>query len=45
MKHDKAYAVELIRKKLNNETFLSYQEIANITGYHAKYISKLKDNY
>ena len=42
MKHNKEYAVELIRKKLNNETFLSYQEIANITGYHVKYISKLK---
>lgn len=42
MKHDKAYAVSLIKKKLNKETFLSYQEIADITGYHVKYISKLK---
>lgn len=42
MKHDKEYATELIKKKLNNETFLSYQEIADITGYHVKYISKLK---
>lgn len=42
MKHDKNYAVELINKKINNETFLSYKEIAQITGYHEKYISKLK---
>lgn len=42
MKHDKNYAVELIKKKINKETFLSYKEIAEITGYHEKYISKLK---
>lgn len=42
VKHDKNYAVELINKKINNETFLSYKEIAQITGYHEKYISKLK---
>lgn len=42
MKYDKEYAVGLIQKKLNNETFLSYQEIAELTGYHVKYISKLK---
>ena len=35
-------AISLIKAKLNNETFLSYLEIAAITGYHPKYISKLK---
>ena len=35
-------AVNLIMKKLNNETYLEYNEIAFITGYHPKYILKLK---
>ena len=35
-------AVDLIQKKLNNETYLEYNEIACITGYHPKYILKLK---
>lgn len=38
----KEMAVNLINKKLNNETFMDYKEIAEITGYHPKYISKLK---
>ncbi len=38
----KAEAVELINKKLAGNSFLSYQEIATITGYHPKYILKLK---
>ena len=38
----KEFAVELIQKKLNNNTFLSYKEIAEVTGYHPKYILKLK---
>ncbi len=38
----KVEAVELINKKLAGESFLSYQEIATITGYHPKYILKLK---
>ena len=38
----KQEAVKLIKKKLNKETFLSYIEIAEITGYHPKYILKLK---
>ncbi len=38
----KAEAVELINKKLAGQSFLSYQEIATITGYHPKYILKLK---
>jgi hypothetical protein len=39
---NKEEAVRLIRKKLNNQSFLSYIEIAEITGYHPKYILKLK---
>lgn len=42
MKYNKQEAINLINKKLNKETFLSYHEIAEITGYHEKYISKLK---
>ncbi len=38
----KAEAVDLINKKLAGNSFLSYQEIATITGYHPKYILKLK---
>ncbi len=38
----KVEAVELINKKLSGNSFLSYQEIATITGYHPKYILKLK---
>lgn len=38
----KEMAVKLIKDKLNNKTFLSYKEIAEITGYHPKYILKLK---
>ena len=38
----KEEAVEYITKKLNGETFMSYEEIATITGYHPKYILKLK---
>lgn len=38
----KEEAISLIKKKINKETFLSYIEIAEITGYHPKYILKLK---
>ncbi len=38
----KEEAVKLINEKLNNQTFLTYKEIATITGYHPKYILKLK---
>ena len=40
---DKQKAIDLIQKKLNNETYLSYDEIAEITGYHRKYLFKLKN--
>ena len=38
----KRLAVELIQAKLAKKTFLSYKEIAEVTGYHPKYILKLK---
>lgn len=38
----KEEAVKLIKRKMNHESFLSYIEIAEITGYHPKYILKLK---
>lgn len=38
----KEMAVKLINDKINKKTFLSYKEIAEITGYHPKYILKLK---
>ena len=43
----KEEAVKLIEEKMNKKTFLTYKEIADITGYHPKYILKLKkeDNF
>lgn len=38
----KQEAVDLINKKLRKEAYYSYKEIAEITGYHPKYILKLK---
>lgn len=35
-------AAKLIADKLRGKTYLTYVEIANITGYHPKYILKLK---
>lgn len=35
-------AAKMIADKLRGKTYLSYIEIANITGYHPKYILKLK---
>lgn len=42
MSGNKMEAVKLINKKLDGESFLSYIDIAEITGYHPKYILKLK---
>lgn len=42
MKNNKALAVKLIQEKLGGKSFLSYNEIAEITGYHPKYVLKLK---
>ncbi len=38
----KIEAAKLIADKLRGKTYLTYVEIANITGYHPKYILKLK---
>ena len=42
MKKQKELAVKYIKDKLNNKSFLSYIEIATITGFHPKYILRLK---
>ncbi len=42
MSKNKQEAVKLIQKKINGQSFLSYNEIAEITGYHPKYILRLK---
>ena len=42
MKNNKMEAIKLIKKKLNKESYLTYNEIAEICGYHPKYIFKLK---
>ena len=39
---NKEEVLKLLRKMESGECFLSYQEIADITGYHVKYIFKLK---
>jgi len=38
----KIKAAKLIADKLRGKTYLTYVEIAEITGYHPKYILKLK---
>ncbi len=38
----KEEAVLLINKKLAGNKFMTYKDIASITGYHPKYILKLK---
>lgn len=38
----KQEAAKLIVDKLNGKSYLTYIEIANLTGYHPKYILKLK---
>lgn len=38
----KIEAAKLIADKLRGKSFLNYNEIAEITGYHPKYILKLK---
>jgi hypothetical protein len=42
MKNDKSLAVKLISEKLSGKSFLTYNEIGEITGYHPKYVLKLK---
>ncbi len=38
----KEEAVKLMEKTMNGESYLTYKEIAQITGYHEKYLLKLK---
>lgn len=42
MKYNKKDAALLIKQKLDGNSFLTYKEIAEVTGYHPKYILKLK---
>lgn len=42
MKYDKRETVLMIKDKLDGKLTLTYQEIANISGYHPKYILRLK---
>lgn len=42
MDKNKAEAVKYIKQKLERKTFLTYNEIADITGFHPKYILRLK---
>lgn len=38
----KEQAVDLITKKLAGDSYLSYKDIAELTGYHPKYLLRLK---
>ena len=38
----KEEAVKMMKSKMANDSFYSYKEIAEITGYHPKYLLKLK---
>lgn len=43
MKKNKEEAINLITKKIKNDSYLTYDEISIITGYHTKYLFKLKN--
>lgn len=38
----KQEAIKLMKQVMNGESYLTYKEIAEITGYHEKYLLKLK---
>jgi len=38
----KENAIELMKKVMDGSSYLTYKEIAEITGYHEKYLLKLK---
>src|SRR5574344_701505 len=42
MHKDKKLAVSLINDKLNHKSTLNYKEIAELSGFHDKYVLKLK---
>ncbi len=39
---DRDLAITLIKDKLNNSSTLTYKEISELSGFHPKYILKLK---
>lgn len=41
---NKEEAIKLITKKIKNDSYLTYEEISLITGYHTKYLFKLKND-
>ena len=42
MDKDRDLAITLIKDKISKKTTLTYNEIANLSGFHPKYILKLK---
>lgn len=38
----KADAIDLMKRVMEGDSYLTYKEIAKITGYHEKYLLKLK---
>ena len=38
----KIEAVDLMKKVMSGESYMTYKEIAQVTGYHEKYLLKLK---
>lgn len=44
MKKSKAETIDLIKQKINEDSFLTYEEISTITGYNVKYLFKLKND-
>ena len=42
MDKDKKEAIKYIKEKLEKKTLLTYNEIAEITGFHPKYILRLR---
>ena len=35
-------AIDLMKRVMNGDSYLTYKEVAKITGYHEKYLLKLK---
>lgn len=42
MEKDRNLAISLIKDKINKKTTLNYKEIAELSGFHPKYILRLK---
>lgn len=38
----KEQAIDLMKKVIKGDSYLTYKEVAKITGYHEKYLLKLK---